>query len=236
MKGGLILEPPRFKNFSMELVFGAAPFMEKIERLNRDISGLPIVYQGNRNTCVSCALTWYRQWIDKKKPDLSWEWLAEISRTGEKGATPSQVLEPARKTGIAPDTYWKTKDTRPFEEVILQAAEYKLPNYFYVRDLSPQGLYHALKQSPLAIGVRDWMGVGPHFMTAYDVTEDGQALECVNWWKEQEQDKAIVPFKDVVIAVAFLPLPDNVDKKQARLPFYEVLGDKLSFLLKKYVY
>lgn len=229
--GGLIFESPNFKDFDFNLVFGAAPFMEEIKPLGRDISDIPVICQGSENTCVSATLTWIRQWMDKNKPDLSHEWLACISNTGERGAKPSQVLEPARKIGIIPEAAWM--ENLDFEHRVQLASEYKLPGYFYVRDLSKYGLYHALKSSVLAIGVKDWMGVGPHFMAAYDVNEEG--LMCVNWWNENEQDKAVVPFEKVVIAVAFNELPEGMDKSQARLPFFNVLNDKLRFLFNKYV-
>lgn len=236
MRGGLILEAPRFKNFTHEKVFGAAPILEKIEPLNRDISGIPVVFQGNVNTCVSCALTWIRQYLDKEKPDLSWEWLAEISRTGQAGAKPSQVLEPARKNGILKQDKWDEGLAKTdFDEALQEAYPFCIPSYFYVTDLSKYGIYHALKSSPLAIGVENFMGVGPHFMAAFDVTEDGQRLKCANWWKDGEQDVKEVPFEDVIIAVAFGSLPDGVDKKLARAPFFDVFCGKLRFFFKNYV-
>lgn len=230
--GGLILESPQRKSFYHENVFGAAPFLEEIKVLGRDTSGLPVISQGSVNSCVSCSVTWVRQWLDKEKPDLSWEWLAEISHTRKNGARPSQVLEPARKIGIVTDDVWKT-ELLTFEEKIEKALEHKISGYFYVRDLSKQGIYHALKTSPLLIGVQDWGNVGPHAMVAYDVTENGQNLKCKNWWKENEQDEAVVPFDKVVLAVAFASLPENMTKNDARMGFCRAMLDKGLFYLKR---
>ena len=231
--GGLILESPRFKNFSHEKIFGASPFLEEIKPFNRDISGLPLIFQGKVNSCVSCAITFIRQWQDKNKPDLSWEWLADISNTKPAGATPSQVLEPARKTGILPQGQWDSnlKDVN-FEAALNSAYEYRIGNYFYVRDLSKNGLYHAMKETPIAIGVRDWKGVGPHFMVAFDATDDGQMLKCANWWRDDTQDVQVVPFESVVVAVSFRELPEGFVKSAARLSAYTVLMDKMKYYLK----
>lgn len=233
MKGGLILDAPRIKDFSHEVVFGSAPFLERIAPLNRDASNIPDIFQGQENTCVVCAATWVEQ-FNNNGVDLSHEWLRDIAHVSGRGATFNQVLEPARKIGILSQSFWDAglPDT-DFEAAMQEASTYKWDGYFYVTDLSPQGIYHALKQSPLIIGVKDWQGVGPHAMAAYDVTEDGQALKCKNWW-EGETD-TVVPFELVVKAAYPGSLPEGVDKLQARLPFFNALQNKLCFLMNKYV-
>ena len=234
MKSGLIIESPRRKDFAHERIFGAAPFLEEVKPLGRDISDIPVVYQGRFNTCVSATITWIRQFEDNNKTNLSHEWLADISQTGEQGAKPSQVLEPARKTGIITQGSWDMN----LEKIDLNAAlneayEYHIDNYFYVQDLSKFGLYHALKDCPLAIGVISWKEINsPHMMAAYDVTEDGQALKCANWWKEDEQDVQEVPFEKVILAVAVKSMPEGFTKKDARLSYFTVLRNKLKFYLK----
>lgn len=227
---GLILEAYRFTDASHEKIFGAAPPTIQIKPLGRDISGIPIVFQGNQNTCVSCSVTWVRQWMRKdQKQDmerLSWPFLAEISHTGPGGASPSQVLEPARKIGIC---QWNSYT--PPESVssvpVAETTANRIPGYSFVTDFSPQGLYAALSRGPLAICVMNFQGVGPHCLVAYDVTLDGTALLCANWWSENAQSVAEVQFRDVEVAISFAETPFGLDKEFHAIPFLEVLFDIL---------
>lgn len=236
MKGGLILEPLKFSDYSHEQVFGAAPSSIEIVPLDRDTSGIPVVFQGQENTCVSCSITWVLQWMDKEHPNLSHEWLAFISRTEQNGATVSQVLEPARRTGVVKETTWKAYNvTETFEDALQDAVEHQLPGYFFLSDLSPAGIYSALKKSPVLIGVKEYMGVGPHMMVAYDVTAD-QHLKCKNWWDEATQSEAVIPFESVIKAVGITKKPEGFIKEAAQFDIWDVILDKIIFYFKKYVF
>jgi len=227
-RGGLILEAPKKKDYVHELAFGAAPKELEIAPIGRDISGIPVICQGSENTCVSATLTWIKEWMEEKHPDLSHEWLADISHTGPSGAKPSQVLEPARITGILNQADWDNVELVSFDKKLALASLHKMPSYYHVRDLTKQGIYYALKTSPLAIGVKDFRGVGPHFLAAIDVTEDGEALRCINWWNPTEQDEVIVNFEEVIVCVAFTedkpPAPEFV-----RHNIFKALYAKLKF-------
>lgn len=228
--GGLILEPYHFKDACTEKIFGAAPPTVDVKPLGRDMSGLPVVYQGSQNTCVSCAVTYVRQWMQKDsgKPveRLSWPFLATISNTTPQGAAPSQVLEPARKIGICE---WNSY-TPPASVNSVPAGEAsqgKIEGYSYVTDLSENGIYAALSRGPIAVGVLNFQGVGPHFLVAYDVTDDGTALKCANWWAEDYQSQATVQFTDVEMAVSFAEAPFGIAQEFHAIPFLEVLFDAI---------
>lgn len=236
-KGGLKWESFKFTDYSYEKVYGSAP-QEPIIPLKRDISGIPGIFQGGENTCVSCSITWIRQYLDLQKPALAWQWLAKISQTTSEGAAPSKVLEPARKIGILDQEHWQKllpvdKDHATFfshESFREITAKYRIGSYFFLHKLDKQSLFHALKQGPIAIGVDDWGGVGPHMMVAYDVTDDGSGLKCINWWNPSEQDQAIVPFEKIELAISFGELPVTIDTNNIRLSMLTVLRDKLDFL------
>lgn len=233
-RGGLKFEPRGFKDFSHEKVFGAVQAqeikqlgrLEEIKKLN-----LPIVFQGAENTCVSCSVTFVKQYMEATGTNLAHEWLVEISQTGVNGATPKQVLEPARTTGICEqDLFDKTND---FYTLKLNADKHKIGNYFFIDHKDKDAVYAALKDGLLLIGVRDWDGVkGGHMMAAVDVTEDGSGLVCINWWKKEAQDTALVKWNDLVLAIAIKPLPENVNKTDARLDAFSVLASKAVFWLK----
>lgn len=201
MKGGLILENIKPKDFSHEKLFGSANRTEKIVPLNRDVSKVPPVYQGDKPFCVAATITWIKQFMSGNV-DLAHEYLAMIAKIGENGAKPSQVLEPARKRGIASQKAWNGATSASDEKLEESATEFKIAGYTRITDLSLTGLYNALKKGPIAIGVKDWKGVGPHFMAGYDVTPDGLAFKAQNWWEGSE--KEIVSLKDIVCAYAFL--------------------------------
>ena len=237
MKGTLIFEPRKFKDFSYSKIFGAAP-EEEIKPLGRweaiEAMNLPITFQGAEQTCVPCSVIWMEQYLERTGVDLSHEFLAEEAQVGTEGAGVDQVFSPARKVGICEqDIYDKEQDSFVRE---LNAAKHRTPNHFYVNHRSPQALYAALKEVPLFIGVRNWNNVrGGHFMVAADVMPDGSGLRMKNWWDRGKQGEAFVAWKDVKLAIAYRPLPAFVTKVEARLPFYDVLMDKLHFLFQKYV-
>ena len=229
---GLAWESYRFKDISFEKAFG--PFTTgPIVALGRDVSGIPIVCQGTENTCVACSITWIKQYLEKEHPDLSHEWLASISNTGPNGAKPSQVLEPARKTGILSQYLWGICASG---DCFVDAAEHRIPGYAFLEDLSPSGIYNALKLGPVMIGVDDWMGMGPHMMVAYDVTDDGTALKAVSWGNSSVQEDVVVMFKAVELAIFVGELPVSLEKDQSRLPMLTVLKDKLSSLSLKKIF
>jgi hypothetical protein len=228
---GFFPESYRFKDLSHEKLFGAAP-VEDIKPLNRDTSGIPVIFQGTQNTCVSCTLTWIRQWMEKDAgrtaPRLSWPFLAQISNTGFAGAAPSQVLEPARKQGIAP---WEDFPG-DMNKAMADAANFCFSGYSLITNYSRYGLYAALKRGPLAIGVLNFKNIGDHFMAAYDVTEDGTALKCKNWWNEDEQTEEIVPFADVEVAYSFASSDLMVSRETYQIHFLEVLVDMVKSYFK----
>lgn len=199
-KSGLKLDAYSFKDHSYERIFGSAPSVVEVKPLGRDISGIPVVYQGDVNSCVACSITWVKQFKLKDGTRLSWPFLAKISNTGKDGASPKQVLSPAKSRGIAK---WDTFELKSMMEAELEARNIAIEQYSFVTDYSTAGLYSALQGGVLAIGVLNFRGIGPHFLVAFDVTEDGQRLKCVNWWDESSQDVVEVDFKDVEIAVSF---------------------------------
>ncbi len=230
MQGGLILTPPTFKDYSRERVFGASPDDIVIAPLNREISKVPVVYQGTENTCVSCSFTWVKQYQEASGVDLSHEFLAEVSNTNKQGATMRQVGEAARKIGIVDENTWNSRVVSPVADSLNQyALAHKIDNFFLLEDISPQGIYHALQDSPLIIGVSNFRGVGAHALVAFDVTADGKSLKCANWWKNDVQDVVEVPFSDIVTALSVSKLPDYVHPTAAKIPAGIVLLKKLSF-------
>jgi hypothetical protein len=228
---GLKLESYRWKDASHERVFGSAPQGLEIRPLGRDVSGIPVVFQGRENSCVSCSVSWIRQWMDKNAgnipPRLSWPFLARISSTAPDGATPSQVLEPARKTGIC---LWEKWDGALDKNTKLDASKHRIPSYSFVTDYTTQGLFAALIRSPLAVGILNFRGIGAHMMVAYDVTADGENLICMNWWDANAPVTVSVPFADVELAVSFAPFTRDAQTHSIR-PF-EVMYDKLISILK----
>lgn len=226
---GMKWESFSFKDLSYEKAFGSAS-SEPILPLGRSITDVPLVFQGLENTCVSCAVTWIRQYMDLSKTDLSHEWLAGISHTDKDGATPSQVLEPAKAKGIITQASFDRSLSIPWDALKAEASKFRIPGYLFLKDLSPQGIYSALKRGPLAIGVDDWMGEGPHMMVVYDVTDDGTALKAVSWSNSSVQELVVVMFQAVELAVFIGEVPASLSKNSLKLPMITVLKDKLSFL------
>lgn len=211
---GYIPESYKFKDFSFEKVYGTTP-SQPIIPLNRDVSGVPVIYQGDVPACVSCSASFVRSYMEQTHPSLSWQWLANVAGTTPNGVQPSQVFEAARKQGIAEDMTGKHAD------------EHKIGAYFYVR-LTPQAMYAALKTSVLAIGLTDWQGAGPHFVVAYDVSPDGTALKCKNWWDPTKLDDILVPFDIVDDCIAFGEAP--ADTSGIAVNPISVIVDKFSML------
>lgn len=223
---GLKLESYKFTDHSHERIFGTASLPVAYVPLDRDTTGIPVVYQGRFNTCVACTIVYQKQWEEKTGVRLSWPFLAQIAQIGQDGASPSQVLEPARKEGI---TTWDTFQNDLKDQFFLEAANHKINDYSFVTDYSKKGIYTALTRSPLAIGVRNWKGIGDHMMWAYDVTPDGSALRAKSWWNENVQTEEIVQFDQVEVAISFAQDPN---KTCLTIPFYTVLIDKIISLFK----
>lgn len=227
-KGGLVLEPIKRKDYVHEKMYGSSYAPAELKPLGRDISNVPVVFQGDLPHCVAATVTWIRQFQNDDSVDLSHEYLAELADIGPLGAKPSQVLEPARKKGIAEQTAWDEKSSLLNES----AEKFKVSGYSRVTDLSIRGLYSALKVSPLAIGVRDWKGVGPHFMAAFDITDDGLAFKCVNWWDKEKTMVEEVPFKEVVVAYSFIDPKNGQSTKGIRAGVFPALLSLVTFYKK----
>jgi len=221
-RGGLILDGLARKDFVHERVFGSAPRYDRTP-LGRDVSAVPVPLQGDLNTCVPCSVTFVVEWLKQEHPGLSHEWLADISQVRPEGATFRQVLEPARKNGIVTRKTWTAQ--AEFETMLEEAAKNRLPGYFRIMDLSADGLYHALRKGLVIVGVRDYRGIGPHAMVAYDVTPDGLALRCRNW--HAGDTDTTVRFDDVVVAYVPNLLPDDKTKHDARLYMMDFLKHKV---------
>ena len=58
MKGGLILEHVKPKDYTHERLYGSADRTEKIVPLGRDVSAVPQIYQGDKPFCVAATITW----------------------------------------------------------------------------------------------------------------------------------------------------------------------------------
>ena len=209
---GYKFKPLKFKDWSYRHTFGsAAP--EPILPLGRSISGVPVICQGTSQGCVPCTVTFVQSFLETSHPSLSWEWLANIGGTKGDGSVPSDILAAARNKGIATDTNGTDAD------------KHKLGGYYQV-DCVPHEMYRALKTSPLAIGVKDFQGAGPHFMCAFDVNEAGQLL-CANWWSSEAQQVVAVDMSDVIECIAF-----GEDGGES-FGVAEVLFDKLLAIPKK---
>lgn len=223
MKGGLKLESLKFSDHNFEKVFGSdqAPIVP----LNRDISNLPVVCQGDQNTCVSCTVTWIKQWYEQSGIQLSWPYLAEKSGTDADGVKPSKVLDAAYHDGICP---WPDFNTPNADQT---AEAHKIPGYSYVRKYDLQTLYNAIKLGPIAVGLTDYQGVGPHMMAAYDVTEDGKGIRCVNWWDPNVQQVVDITADQVEVAISLHPKPEGIPN--ITMPPLSVIKDKIVTFFKQ---
>ncbi len=220
---GWKLEAPKFKDYSHELAFGASN-PEPIVPLGRSVAGVPLVYQGEKPGCVSCSVTWIKEWMESVggSSPLCWEFLYNESLTGPNGVAPTKVLDIARKTGI------------PVDQNGTDADRHRIPGYFFLRGLDSQSVYAALKQSPIMVGVADWNGAGPHMMVAYDV-QDEETLEGVGWWDPKRQELVKIPFGKVIFACRIAPVPEGADGNLFRLPFIDTLSAKIAFFIKRIV-
>lgn len=219
MKSTWSPKPFKFSDWSFHRLYGSAPKVP-IVPLGRDISGIPVTYQSNEATCVSCSVTWIKMWQEKNHPDLSHEYLAKLSGTTEFGAEADWVLDTAKHIGICTQDVWDAK--LPIESQALSAQDHKIIAYAYLHDLRPHSLYHALGISPIMVGVADYEGVGPHMLAAFDVSDDGKRLKCVNWWVQTSQEIVEIPFDKITFACAILE-----EKPQTKLtmnPIYVMLS------------
>lgn len=231
---GLNLESYKFHDLSHEKVFGSAPSDIQIKPLGRDVSGIPIVFQGDKNTCVACAFTWIRQWMEKDaartSPTLSWPFLAQIANIGPNGASPSQVLTPAEHVGICE---WDTFQSKTIQEATSEAGKFLLPQATFLTDYSPQGLYAALQRGPLAIGVRNWKNIGDHMMALYEAVDNVNA-KARSWWDVDHQTDEIVSWEQIEVAISFAPIGELITSDTHAIDPLTVFIDKfVSFF--KYV-
>lgn len=219
-------EALHFSDWAFHKVFGKPPKDVPIVPIGRDVSGLPVVYQGDQPSCLSCCLTFAQQWHEKTGPRLSWPFLAQNSGTTADGNVPSKVLESARKQGIC---QWDLFQTPAATE---DALNHRLQSYAYISDYkNPQAIYQALQQDLVLIGLDEYAGVKDHAVIAYDVSEGGQTIKAVNWWSETVQELIEVPFSSVTKAVSLATIDSNTNPT---MPFLTVIKDKVvSFLREK---
>lgn len=213
MPGGLLRGEFSKNTPFFEDIYGNEPVSEVVP-LRRDVSNVPLVFQGLENTCVACTITWIRQWMDVNNTDLSHEWLAELSKTTKKGATPEQVLKPAEEIGVVSQVSWDELGGAPdkVENPALrqEASHFRIPGYAYLRDLSLQGIYRALKKGVLAVGLKDYFDMGPHMVAVYDVTDDGTALKAVSWSNPSVPDLTVVPISSVESCIFIGEVPASL--------------------------
>lgn len=214
-----IPRPFKFSDWSFHKLYGSAPRVP-LSPLGRDISMVPVTYQGMENTCVSCAVTWIKMWQEANKVDLSHEYLAKEAGTTEYGAEAGWVLDAAKNIGICEQSVW---DTAMLAEAMDSSANgHRIIAYAYLHSLSKEDLYFALGISPIMVGVNDFQGVGPHMLAAFDVTEDGKRLRCANWWVQDSQEIVEVPFEDVTFACSILK--EKPETKLTMNPIYVLLS------------
>lgn len=197
-------------DYSYHKIYGAPPFDLGIKPIGRDISGIPVVYQGNKFTCVASTVTWITQYLKKQKEGnvkpLAQDFLAEVSRTEADGATPGQVLDAAKNIGVCESALWADSNEKITKELEENAKQYKIEGYAYLHNLNPKSIYDALMREPIMVGVDSYLGSEPHMMAGYDVENRGGVLgvKTANWWNPSEQDKGFVPFSDIKFAASIL--------------------------------
>lgn len=227
-------EPLTFTDYSHEKLFGAASPDVKITPYTRDISGLPIVYQGKDWDCVAATVTFIKQYQDKKNgrkiSPLSHKFLAAVSNTGADGATPSQVLMAAKNVGICESEKWVKANGKISAELELNAKLHGIGGFAFLHRLDPASLFHAAVTSgPLMLGVDSYQGSEPHMMAEIGVEERNgiMGFKTANWWKENEQDEGWVPFSDVKFAATVL---DKKPVGDVAMPIFAVLQSKWQFV------
>jgi len=215
------------KDYSFDKSFPSNT-QEEIKPLGRksliDGLNLPPISQGNKNTCVACAVTFAKQFQEISDKALSYEWLARESDTLVKGAKPSWVLEKARLNGIAEKEF-------ELETVgaYLNAQGHKLRQYFYLEDLGRENVYKALKEGIVLVGLLNWNGVkGGHYLALVDVDKQGNWI-AANWWVEGVQEYVTLN-KDIVFTDAVL-VPTGMARVPARIGFIGWLSKTLPFIL-----
>lgn len=218
--------PLRFTDYSYHKIYGAAPVNVQIKPLGRDITGVPIIFQGSKNTCVASTVAWITQYLNKA-PSLSQDFLAVESNTAIDGATPSQVLDAAHKVGTCESAKWLECNEKITHELELNAAQNRIAGYAFLHDLSPAAIFDALKSNPVMIGVDSYRGSDPHMVAAFDVSDDSKSWKSANWWKSTEQDVIYIPFADVRFAAVILT---EKPVGNVTVPITKVLASKWSFV------
>lgn len=222
MKNGLKLEARSLKDWVLPK---SAPVV--MEPIIRDISGIPVVFQGSKPDCVPAAITWLKQYLEKAHPDLSFEWLAKISGTDQNGTTLGAALEAARKQGICTEAVFQSGTGEA-----LDALQHVLPAYAYM--FGDSSVYEALKADPVIITLKEYNGSGPHCMVITGLIKDDNGnlfWTGVNWDSADVQGTFSLPvgtkFVDTVAAIL------NPTGNQITMSFLSVLYSKFQIALTK---
>ena len=201
-------EPLRFADYDHERIYGSVPYVD-IQPLVRDVSGIPIIFQGSLFTCVASTITWIKQYFEKLRGNpvpLSQDFLAVASSTEADGATPSQVLMTAKDIGICESKEWVKNNQKISEELKTLAEKHKIVGFAYLKSLAPQAIYSAIIREPIMVGVDSYEGSEPHMMAGVGIEKrnDVWGVKTINWWKAEVQDEGWVPFGDVRFAASIL--------------------------------
>lgn len=223
MKSGWIKEPLSFKDYSAEKMFGATGGEVPVA-FSHDIKGLPVVYQGSENTCVPCSVTFLEQWFEKTGLALSHEFLAKISKTTPEGATPKQVLQPAKDIGIAPTKIYE----KDYSDGFIIASQHKIGGYARLTNLAKDNLASFIHKTPIMVGVDNFKNVGPHMMVAYGYDLSTNVVKCSNWWDPKKQDLVDISFDEISYAAKVY---DDKDTTKQTMKILDVLKDKALHIL-----
>lgn len=238
MSGGLILERRSRKDFDFDRsFFGFAAPMEEPKPLGRieEIMDSPlkghIVYQGDIPSCVTASFTWINQYFTWREMGegvtLSWPYLFKISNPSPNGTKPRIVADNIRKRGQPPSSSYSLRDYLEYKEPDdidnAGAERYRIENFSFLTDKSPQAIYRAVKQSPVVVGVginpADWIAGSKvsqhnpptfnHAVVVVDFDEEGNYI-IINWWKPDEIDVwKLDKFYPILLAISCEDLPDG---------------------------
>lgn len=224
MNQSWIREAHSFKDYCTEVLYAGGKTNN--DEFCHDTTGLPVVFQGPENSCVSCSITFVQQWIEKNHPNLSHEWLMLTSGTTPNGAYPKKVLEAARTVGICTQETWDNDRDNGY----LDAGQHRIAGYAKSASLDLRHIGYLIEQCPIIVGVDNFMGKGPHMMAAVGFNLSKNVVKCANWWRLDRQD--FVEFDASNISFACSILVDKpVDKPTMKI--LDVLKDKLSFIPNK---
>lgn len=228
-------EPLSFSNVSHERLYGSPPRKVDFKPFDRDISGIPVIYQGASWSCVAATVAWIKQFLDRERTGkataLSFEYLAVASNTGADGATPSQVLYAAddEHSGICESEKWIQANKNISVELEMNGKQHGIAGYAYLESLTPEAIYSAMSRGPIMVGVDSYQGSEAHMMGAWQHEERNgvKGTKTVNWWDENKQGEGWVPYSDIKFAASILT--EKPDRK-ATMPKLVVLASKWSFV------